>query len=140
MVDDVLGHVAGFLAECLGQAHGAIGLVVAVSGILSRLDHGGVRLRIGRQGFEGFAKAVLQDIDNVHAVFFTDRSPVSSPSFYGRTAPRQGGSPAVHTMEGMSTSGVLTGPSDLRDLPGVLEHAEGFAAVLEALQRGRAAT
>ncbi len=34
----------------------------------------------------------------------------------------------------------MTGPADLRDLPRLLEGAEGFSAVLDALQRGRAAT
>jgi transcription-repair coupling factor (superfamily II helicase) len=40
----------------------------------------------------------------------------------------------------MEGSQAIKGPADLRDLPRLLEAAEGFSAVLEALQRGRAAT
>src|SRR5262245_46193974 len=39
-VNDFLCYVARLLTENLGEAHGAVGLIVAVFGILRRPDHG----------------------------------------------------------------------------------------------------
>ena len=64
-VDDLLGHVAR-LVLFLRQAHGAVRLVVAVLGILGRLDHGHGPLDIGGVAGERLAELVLHHVEQIH--------------------------------------------------------------------------
>src|SRR5262245_32855080 len=72
-VGDFLSDFARLPAESLGEAHGAVGLIVPVLGILRWPDHSRERLGIGDQRLQGGAKFVLNELDKIHA-WFQDRS------------------------------------------------------------------
>ena len=64
--DDVLSDVARLFAERLGERHGAVGLIVAMLGILRRLDHRDVGFGIGDEASECGAEFVLDEVEEVH--------------------------------------------------------------------------
>src|SRR5262249_47038141 len=67
-------HVARLLAQLLRQAHGAVGLVVAVLWVLRRLDHRDVLFHVRSQAVQRDPELVLDQVEDLHnrsiTVFF----------------------------------------------------------------------
>ena len=59
-------ELARLLAELLRQRHGAVGLVVAVLGVLRGLDLRGKRGRVRRQPFQRLVKELLEMCQQLH--------------------------------------------------------------------------
>src|SRR5262249_3109446 len=77
-LDDHFGDGARRLPQDLGQGHRTIRLIIAMPGVLSRLDKESVRRRIVDKAGEGSVKFALKLFEQIHEVRIALRSTKAS--------------------------------------------------------------